>query len=65
MFSFTGGVVSTEVEKRRWDEDGFLVSLKNIRYVSYLPCFTGFEICNVFCSGSFWWQEHQMKNMSG
>ena len=32
MHSFTGGVVSTEVEKRRWDEDGFLVSLKNIRY---------------------------------
>lgn len=29
--SFTGGVVSTEVEKRRWDEDGFLVSLKSIR----------------------------------
>ena len=33
MFSFTGGVVSTEVEKRRWDEDGFLVSLKSIRYI--------------------------------
>merc|ERR1719234_2261232 len=28
---FTGGVVSTEVEKRRWEEDGFLVSLKSIR----------------------------------
>jgi len=28
---FTGGVVSTEVEKRRWDEDGFLVSLKSIK----------------------------------
>jgi len=28
---FTGGVVSTEVEKRRWEEDGFLVNLKSLR----------------------------------
>ena len=40
MFRFTGGVVSTEGEKRRGDEDGFLVSLKSIKYVS--SGFTGF-----------------------
>ena len=39
MFRFTGGVVSTEVEKRRWEEDGFLVSLKSIRYCSLFNCF--------------------------
>ena len=70
MFSFTGGVVSTEVEKRRWDEDGFLVSLKSIRCLSWLQCLldTSPSVWNgvyVFCSGNFWCQEHQMKNTSG
>ena len=44
MFSFTGGVVSTEVEKRRWDEDGFLVSLKSIRCLLVAMSFGYFSL---------------------